>query len=130
VQAPDTKPDASAIPNNQLDPIALTIAEGVRRSVAGRTPQQLLNSKRQPVNPHSHINRLDRQPNLLWCDHRNSSRSHSAQDVDCDTGQLTEINIWLRWISILISPDGAVSGMATVIGTKPGAVDSALLNGR
>ena len=65
MQAPLTKPNAGAIPDQQLEPILAAIVKGVGTAVAGRTAQSILDSLREPVDAGAHVDRLDDQPNLI-----------------------------------------------------------------
>ena len=78
MQAPLTKPNAGAIPDQQLEPILAAIAKGVGTAVAGRTAQRVLDSLREPVDAGAHVDRLDNQPNLTRCRDHGSCPSTSA----------------------------------------------------
>ena len=86
MQTPHAQPYAGAVPDQQLDPIAGTVTKRVGVAVSRRMPQLLLDFERRVVNAQTHIDGLDRQPQLVGLDHRSKSRSHWPHAVASDAG--------------------------------------------
>ena len=63
-QAALTEPDAGAIPDQELEPILASVAEGVGASIAGRAAQGVLDLLRQAIHSRAHVDRFDDQPDL------------------------------------------------------------------
>lgn len=78
MQAPLAEPDAGAIPDQELEPVAPAIAEGVGAAVAGAALERALDSLGESLDPGSHVDRLDHQPDLGRCRHHGSCRNRSA----------------------------------------------------
>ena len=59
MQAPLTEPDAGAIPDQELDAVLPSVAEGVGATVTRRLTQALLHGEGQAVYPQTHVDGFD-----------------------------------------------------------------------
>src|SRR5574338_1478427 len=64
MQAALAKPDTGAIPDQQLEPVAPTVAEPVGTAVAGTAAERRLDPLRKSIDSGAHVDRLDDQPDL------------------------------------------------------------------
>ena len=81
------KPYPAAVPDQQFQPIATAIPEGIGAPIAGRLANALLNQCRQAIDTHAHIHRLHSQIDILGYNHFNQLDSQRPRESASSTGQ-------------------------------------------
>src|SRR5690554_2338719 len=77
IQSTGTQPDAQAIVDQDLHPVAPLVGEQIGAMRPGRT-KDLNNPRQSFIGPGPHIQRLGSQPDLIDTDHPSRSRSNAA----------------------------------------------------
>lgn len=91
IQASRGQPDADPVVNQNLHAVGAPIGEQIRM-VWVRGAEHLDHTRQGRVETSTHVQWVDRQPDLVDTDHRSHSRSQAAHWVASDTGQLTVID--------------------------------------
>ena len=117
------QPHTGAVPLQQLEPRAAPITKGIGRAVAGWPAECLLDVRRQPVDPQTHIDWLDHQPNLGRREQQAIPRSNPANQV----ASMPAGNANRQPLACCSSNSPAADGPCSASGTRVSGVAVCLL---
>ena len=100
---------SAAVPDQQFQPIAAAVPEGVGAAIARGFAEALLDQRRKPIHTHAHVHRLHCQIDILGLDHLNQLDSQRPRESASSTGQrISALAPFLASaISMRCPPDGS-----------------------
>jgi hypothetical protein len=123
VQAPGGQPHADAVMHQHLHAVGSLVRKEVGMVRVGLA-EDLDHARQCGLGAHTHVQRLDCQPQGVHADHCSNSRSQAAQPLAAEAGQLTVISVAPRLISMRMSGDGSAT-VGSGTDTKAGLGDTA-----